>query len=141
MAYAKVKGKTIDEYYQIFCETYCNHSNPILTFDKILVKFFPDMFYHAFYESDDFKKKDKSLFSYNRAEKILWIKDTLLDKSAILKKGWDSKNKTYDNTRRVAIVKKDYVVIIRLLNINSAKFITAFQHNNIERVPNSPNWL
>ncbi|MFZ2323655.1 MAG: hypothetical protein WAV89_08165 [Ignavibacteriaceae bacterium] len=141
MAYLEVKNKTTDEYRQIFIETYCDHKKPIYTFDNIHVRFFPDMFDHSFYESANWKAKDKSVFSLVRAEKILWIKDALQDNSAKLKIGWDSSSKNYDKSRRVAIVKNNYVVIIWLKNEKEAKFITAFEaDNSIGSIMNSPDW-
>ncbi len=98
MPYKKLKGKSLEEYKDIFDDIYCKE--PIKTFDNILVKFYSNMFEHAFYESENNKKKDKSLFSYNRAEKILWIKEALQDDTALLKKGWVKKTKNYDNSRR-----------------------------------------
>jgi hypothetical protein len=138
--YQKLRGKEPDEYRDLFIKTYCEE--PIVTFDGISVKFYSSMFDHAFYESENKKKKDKSLFSYNRAEKILWIKETLEDSSAILKVGWDKKTKSFDNSRRVAIVKKDYVVIIRIYRENKARFVTAFEaYNSIENILSSPDWI
>lgn len=141
MPYQKIRGNTPEEYRQIFIDTYCNPSKPIYTFDKILVKFYPDMFDHTFYESDNWKKKDKSLFSYNRAEKILWIKDALEDSTAILKVRYNSKTKTNDHSRRVAIVKNDFIVIIWMKNNKEAKFITAFQaYDSIDKIIQGPDW-
>lgn len=141
MAYLESKNKTLDEYRQLFIDTYCDHKKPIFTFDNILVRFFPDMFEHSFYESANWKAKDKSVFSLDRAEKILWIKDALEDSSAILKIGWDSLSKSYDKSRRVAIVKGNYVVIIWLKNEKEGKFITAFEaDNSIGSILSSPDW-
>lgn len=140
--YKKCRGKTEKEYRKIFEETYCDHENPVITFDGIRAKFFPGMFDHAFFESDDWKKKDKSIFSFNRAEKIFWIKDTLEDPDAILKCGYLKKTKTHTNSRRVAIVKNDYVVIIRFTkDLKSAQFITAFEaYDSIDEILKAPDW-
>ncbi len=127
MPYQNLPAKTIDEYRQIFVDLYCDLNKPIITFDGITVKFYADMFEHAFYESSNWKKGDKSLFSYNRAEKIFWIKDALEDSSAILKTGWEKSTKSYNKSRRVAIVKNNYVVIIWIKNNKEAKFITAYE--------------
>lgn len=140
--YKKCRGKTEDEYRQIFEETYCKHENPIITFDGIRVKFFPDMFDHAFFESADWKKKDKSNFSVNRAENIYWIKDTLEDPNAILKAGYIKKSKSYTNSRRVAIVKGNYIVVILINKKGYAKFITAYEADkNIGKIFASPDWV
>jgi hypothetical protein len=141
MPYQKLRGKTIEEYCQIFIETYCNKKNPIITFDDITVKFYSDMFEHAFYESANWKKGDKTLFSFNRAERILWIKDALEDSTAILKVGWDKENKSYNYSRRVAIVKNNYVVIIWIRSEKEAKFITAYEaYDSISSILSGPDW-
>ena len=78
--------------------------------------------------------------SLNRLEKIYWIKDTLQDKDAILKKGWDAKSKTYFKDRRVAIVNGNYVVIIRFTGLLKAKFVTAYEKEDIENILKSPDF-
>ncbi|MEX0812540.1 MAG: hypothetical protein WD048_10025 [Chitinophagales bacterium] len=124
-------------------DVYCNREKPIKTFDGITVKFYEDMFDHAFYESENWKEGDKSILSLNRCEKMLWIKDTLEDNEAKLKQGFDNKTKTYINNRRVALVKNNYVVIIRFTKVRVAKFVTAFQidnDKNLEKFLNGPDW-
>jgi hypothetical protein len=74
---------------------------------------------------------------------MLWIKETLQDPSALLKKGWDNKTKSYDDTRRVAMVKGNYVVIILIYADKKARFITAFQIDddaNLELFKKGPDW-
>lgn len=95
MPFKKLKLKSPEEYRRLFERTYCNKENPIVTFDNITVKFYADMFGHAFFESAEWKYKDKSIFSFDRTDRMLWIKETLESKDAILKKGWDRKSKTY----------------------------------------------
>lgn len=119
-------------------EEYC--TNPITTFDGISVKCYEDMFDHIFYESADRVEKDKSILSLNRLEKMLWIKDVLEDKTAILKQGWDTKNKIYFEDRRVAIVKGNYIVIIRFTGVLKAKLVTAYEKDNIQNILDSPDF-
>lgn len=141
MPYNEVKGKTIDEYRKIFHEIYCSPSESVKTFDGIKVKFYDDNFNHAFYESENWQKGDKSKFSINRADKILWIKDTLEDKTAKLKVGWVSETKSYNHSRRVAVVKDNYVVIIYIKNSIEAKFITAYEADkSIAKILSCPDW-
>lgn len=40
------------------------------------------------------------------------IKEALTDPDAILKIGWNAKKKTYENSRRVTLVKGNYIVVI-----------------------------
>ena len=98
------------------------------------------MFDHCFFESANRQEKDKSILSLNRLEKMLWIKDTLQDATAILKKGWDNYHKNYYVNRRVAIVKGNYVVIIRFTGILKAKLVTAYEKNDIENILENPDF-
>jgi hypothetical protein len=108
-------------YYKIH---YCNAQ--IYTFDNIRVFFPIGSFKHAFYESSDRKKKNKDVFSYDRAERMDWIVIALGDPNADLFVGWDNLHKRLDYKRRVAVVVNNYVVIIQMMNNNRAFFITAF---------------
>lgn len=146
MAYRKIKPHkmTESELRELWREMYCDHNDPIYTFDHILVRFRESMFDHCFFESANRQKGDKSILSLNRLEKMLWIKDTLQDPEALLKKGWDKKRKTHDNSRRVAFIKGSYTVIIRLVGNSKAQFVTAFEHqsdHNINKIKTGPDWV
>src|SRR5690554_3481570 len=146
MAYKKIKAHkmTEAELRQLWRDEYCDHTKPISTFDNVFVRFFEHMFDHCFFESANRQAGDKSILSLNRLEKMLWIKETLQDPTAVLKKGWDKKNKTYDNTRRVAFVKGNYIVVIRFTGLLRAQFVTAYESqedDNIEKIQNSPDWV
>jgi len=115
---------TQEEYKEHFISKYC--CDPIETFDGYKVKFYDDMFEHAFFESSN-KRGSKDVFSKNRAHRIDWIEDVLKDENAELYMGYDNKKKTNDNNRRVAIISEDnYVVIIQIIKDLKAKFITAY---------------
>ena len=151
MAYKKLKPHLMDEAVreaemrQLWKDEYCDKSNPIFTHDGIEVSFYEDMFDHCFYESHNWGKKDKSILSLNRLEKMLWIKDTLADNTALMKQGWDKKKKKYVNNRRVNFVKDGYIVVISINKaLTKARFITAFEFqddDNKNEVLNSPNWI
>lgn len=144
MEYKKLKPHLLAEEFRelemrkLWKKEYCLAD--IETFDGVKVKFYEDMFDHCFYESDNRKKKDKSILSLNRLEKMLWIKDTLQDGTAILKKGWDTKEKEYFKDRRVAIVKDNYVVIIRFTGVLKAKLVTAYEKNDIDNILEAPDF-
>ena len=143
MVYKKIKSFMMSEteLRQLWSDTYCN--SPITTFDGIKVKFYSNMFEHAFFESYNRIEKDKSILSLNRCEKMLWIKDTLEDSTSILKQGWINKTKTYDNNRRVALVKENYVVIILIYAVKKARFISAYEINDDENLKlflQGPDW-
>lgn len=129
---------------QLWRDEYCYPEEPIKTFDDVLVRFFENKFDHCFYESYDRQEQDKSILSLNRLEKMLWIKDTLQDAGAMLKKGWDKKTKSYNNSRRVAFVKDSYVVIIEFTGVKKAVFVTAYElhvDKNIHNIKESPDWV
>lgn len=139
----KIQKMTEGDLRELWKNEYCSPNICIKTFDGIHVKFYEDMFDHAFFESADRKAKDKSILSLNRLEKMLWIKETLQDENAILKEGWDRKNRTYINSRRLALIKDNYIVIIRLTGKQKAKFLTAYEvnnENNLTKIKNSPDW-
>lgn len=120
---------TEDEYKKHFVDKYCKKE--LITFDGISVKFYEDQFEHAFYESSNKKKRNKDVFSIDRATRIDWIEYVLKNPKAELHLGWDRDKKVYNKDRRVAIISpEDYVVIIRLNNNNKAKFITAYYADN-----------
>ena len=138
MVYKKIKPNKLieEELRKVWREEYCEKD--IYTFDKVKVLFFEDMFDHVFFESSNRRIKDKSILSLNRLEKILWIKDTLQDPDAVLKKGWNSEKKEYYKDRRAAIVKGNFVVIIRFTGLLKAKLVTAFEKNDIDSMLNDP---
>ena len=120
--------KDENEYRKYYVENYCN--NPVKTFDDIMVHFYPNKFDDAFFESEDWSLKDKSIFSRARAERIDWIRYTLQTPKAKLRFGYDSKSNKPRKDRRVALLlPQNYVVIITLLNDKKAKFITAYPIN------------
>lgn len=144
MAYNKIKPYNFNEteLKQMWHDVYCAASTIISTLDSVIVKFYPSDFDHVFFESADRKFKDKSILSLNRLEKMYWIKDVLTDTNALLKQGWDKKTKSYDNDRRVAMVKGNYVVVIRFTGFEKARFVTAYEmQENEDKVKNSPNWI
>ncbi len=140
MAYKKIKPQDFSEEQlrEIWKTEYC--AAPIATFDGVLVKFYEDKFDHIFYESANRKEKDKSILSYNRLEKIYWIKETLQDATAILKKGWDNVNKEYFKDRRLSIIKGNYVVVIRFTGKLKASLVTAYEKEDISNILNSPDF-
>lgn len=138
MDYIKLKAHLMTEVElrEIWRKEYC--IKDIITFDSVKVKFYEDMFDHAFFESANRVRQDKSILSYNRLEKMMWIKDALQDPDAILKKGWNKDKKEYYTDRRVAVVKGNYIVIIRFTGMLKAKFVTAFEKNDITNILHSP---
>lgn len=145
MNYKKIKSQLLSETQlrEIWRTEYCQIETPIFTFDNVLVKFYEDMFDHAFFESDNWQQNDKSILSLNRCSKMLWIKATLQDPEAQLKQGYDKNTKSYSDDRRVALVKGKYVVIIRFTRIKEAKFVTAFEiddNENLKSFMTGPDW-
>jgi len=144
MVYKKIKPYQMTEpqLRQLWFDEYCDSVINIKTFDNVEVKFYPSDFDHVFYESYNRRAKDKSIISFNRLEKIYWIKDVLEDNQAILKQGWDKVIKSYDNDRRVALVKGNYIVVIRFTGFEKARFVTAYEmQENEDKVLSSPDWF
>ena len=114
--------KECRNYYE---NVYC--TNPVKTFDNIYVHFYPEAFDDAFFESKNHIARDKSIFSFKRAEKIDYIKYTLENVKDNIYFGLDRDRKKPRKDRRVAILTpENYVVIITVLSDTKAKFITAY---------------
>lgn len=72
---------------------------------------------------------------------MMWIKDVLADKEAKMYVGYDSKEKRYTGSKRVSVVKGDYVVVIQLYQEDHARFITAYvADNSIDKITSGPEW-
>ena len=146
MAYEKINphNYTEDELKELWREEYCR--KVIYTHDGLRVKFYDGHFNHAFYESarrkqSKNKKKKKTMLSYARLENMMWIKDVLGDETADLYVGYDSDTKSYDQSKRVSVIKGDYTVVIQLQNDTEAVFITAFvADTSIGKIVSSPRW-
>lgn len=130
--------KTPDEYRAFFETIYCR--GPVLTFDWIEVRFRKKDFNHCFFESVNTKD---DTFSPKRAERLLWIKAALQDPDSERYIGWDRTKKTYDKSRRVALVKDNYVVVIILTSQLQADFVTAFiadSERTLKMIKKGPLW-
>ena len=136
-----VKYLTWDEYRRHFKNKYCK--KVIKTFDGILVRSMEKDFDHAFYESSSELSGKKDALSKTRAERIDWIETALLDPSAELYCGWNKRKNQFDNKRRVALVKGNYVVVIQILKSGNARFITAFVADTprtLVKIKQCPKW-
>lgn len=113
------------DYRAHFLGKYCNA--PRTTRDGIPVHFLERHFGHAFFESANRSKGDKSVFSRERAERIEWIGEALADPSAELFVGWNQKKGAHDPSRRVTVVFEDYLVVLQVVERKAlAYFTTAF---------------
>ena len=139
-----VKDYTEEDLRKKWSEEYCR--KVIMTHDGIRVHFYDNNFDHAFYESSvrngsHNNPKSKDIFSKVRAARMMWIKDVLADKDAKMYVGYDSKEKGYTRSKRVSVVKGDYVVVIQLYKEDHAKFITAYvADESIGKITNGPEW-
>lgn len=131
-----------DDYRRHFQGKYCK--KPLLTFDGIAVIFTHRDFDHAFFESSLVRGQRKDVFSKSRAERIDWIEVALAESDAELYCGWDKRKKTYTAAKRLALVNRNYLVIIRITGENRARFVTAFVVDNVLgtllRIRTSPEW-
>ena len=142
------RNYTEEEFRQLWHDEYVIQT--IYTHDGIHVHFYDNNFDHAFYESTgrNVSKKSgeyKNVLSFQRLARIRWIKDVLMDKSALMFVGYDKMTKKYARNKRVSVVVGNYVVVIQLFfgkdNTTHAKFITAYvADNSIDKIIRSPIW-
>ncbi|MCC7355068.1 MAG: hypothetical protein IT330_15090 [Anaerolineae bacterium] len=128
--------------YRQHYETYYCQAR-IYTFDGMRVYFPKSQFDDAFYESASRAARDKSLFSWNRAERIDWIRAALQDRTAELYAGWDREEKRINWKRRIVLVYGNYVVVLNLVpKKHTATFITAYvaDPTTIQKIRNGPRW-
>jgi len=136
-----VHYQTEVEYRNHYEDKYCRSS--IYTFDGFRIFFPKQQFDDAFFESANRLKRDKSVFSRRRAERMDWIGAALQDSTAELYAGWDRDKKMVNYNRRVTLVYGDYVVILNLnLKKSSAIFITAYiaDAGTITKIRGGPKW-
>ena len=139
----KIFYADIESYRRHFESNYC--AGPIVTFDGIPVHFRRNDFNHCMFESS-MRNGIKDTFSFTRAQRINWIKETLTNPEAELYFGYDKNKKQIRHDRRVSVVFEDFVVIIGLKKENVAGnyrgwFITAFQaDNSITKIKNMKKW-
>lgn len=144
--YKLIVAKDYTEQYfrDMWTAAYCKQE--IYTFDGIRVYFYDDNFDHAFYESTDrrqgiHKSKKKDVLSLKRLARLYWIKDVLRDPDAELYVGYESKTKSYTRSKRVAVVKNNYIVVIQIYADKKAKFITAYvADESIGKIKEGPKW-
>jgi len=132
------------EFEKIYCQ------GTITTFDGIKVHFRKKDFDHCCFETPKGAKrkgdKRKGNFCQNRAKRLHWIKEALKDRHSARRVGWDSDNKCYNPKRRVAIVVRNYVIVVELTKmrdqIQHANFITAYVGDDhvIQIIKNGPKW-
>lgn len=131
-----------DDYRAHFYAEYC--SGPTSTFDDIEVRFRRRDFDHAFFESSSPNSKDDTFSDHSggRAERMDWIKFALNDPSADIRCGYDNRLRQKDASRRVAIVKGNFVVIIRLTGNKKAEFVTCYVATTwtLQKIRRSSKW-
>lgn len=134
---------TEEQFREMWKNHYCQKR--LFTHDGIRVHFYDNNFDHAFYESSvrnsSNKTKSKDILSPRRLSRMFWIKEVLMDEDAEMFVGYNSKTKSYDNKKRVSVVKGDYVVVIEIYKPDHAKFITAYvADDSIGKIKSSPRW-
>lgn len=126
-----------DYYINVLCKA------DIRTHDGYKVRFRPNHFNHAFFESDG--KTRRGRFSFYRAKYIDWIRPTI-EKPSGCHQGWDYKKGKLAPFKRVAYRYQTYVVVIEFRrnkksNKIEAEFITAYDANHsFEKITRQPKW-
>jgi hypothetical protein len=111
-----------ESYRAHFHAEYC--CAPVVTFDGIAVRFFPEMFDHAFYRDSSPTARDKANFDLQRAQRMNWIKAVLEDPTLEVYRRVMPDSKV----RRIALEPTArYAVIIQIDSSKPlrARFITA----------------
>ena len=128
-----------EKYREHFHNEYC--AGPIPTFDGIMVRFRRRDFDHAFFESSSPNSKDDT-FSDDRAKRMDWVKLALSDPSADIRVGYNNRLRQDDFARRVAIVKGNFVVIIRIVKDKQAEFVTCYVATTwtMQKIKKSRKW-
>ena len=135
----------VEDYRRYYISNYC--CEKIFTFDSIRVRFRSEQFAHAFYESSA-KNGWKDGFSWERAKRINWIKETLENPKADSYQGRDKRNNSYDNNRRISVVYENFVVIIDITKKGAVTeplmttFVTAYPADQyaMEKIRKAPRW-
>jgi hypothetical protein len=137
--------ETFAEYKLHYERQYCR--SKIFTFDNIWVRFRSAQFAHAFYESSA-KDGFKDCFAWERAKRMDWIKETLINPNADLYQGRDKRNNSYNQDRRISVVYEGFVVIIDITKKGvqkdpvGATFVTAYPADDyaIKKIKSAPKW-
>lgn len=130
-----------DEYRDHYNLVYCK--GPIVTFDGIEVRFRKNNFLHLCYVDRSGKKGARSDFAQERAQRIEWIRDALLDDKTVLYFGWDTWKQRPMLDRRVALVTPhNYVVTIQHTAATTADIVTAFlmDADSVTKLKSNKQW-
>jgi hypothetical protein len=129
-----------EDYRAYFVTQFCRTS--VATFDGITVRFFPEMFDHAFYRDSSPTAGDKANFDLQRAQRMCWIKSILADHTMELYKRVMPNRKV----RRIALEPTTpYVVIIQIdsRDPSRARFVTAYVVDSLralQKMRANPRW-
>jgi hypothetical protein len=124
------------EYRDHYERCYVN-AQTITTVDGIPVRFFEETFEHAFFKSSDRRDPQKDTFARERAKRIDWIRFAIEEGGHVECFEWID-NGGYE--RREILLGGSYLVVLQFRGKERkwAKFITAFPHDNPERIRRDP---
>jgi hypothetical protein len=135
---ALVSYATEDEYREHYRRCYVDATPPILTVDGVPVRFFDEVFDHAFFDASDRRTGNKDRFSIARAQRIDWIRFAIEEGGRVEYFEWTDDQ---GHPRRELLLGGAYLVVLQFRGKarNWAKFITAFLHDNPDRIRHDPN--
>jgi hypothetical protein len=115
--------------------------SPLITFDGIAVRFFAEVFDHAFFRESKPRSRVKDFLDFDRAKRMDWVAAVLRDGSVELYRRVMPNGKI----RRIALVFSErYAVIVQLGGLGKpARFITAYVvHNDsaLRNMRSNPPW-
>lgn len=141
---SKIYYTTEAEYRVHFEETLCRA--PIMTFDGIPVRFRNLHFDHCMFESIR-RNGIKDKFSPKRAQRMDWIRETLINPDSKPRQGWDTNSNCLNPNRRVTVLYERFVVVIRCWwkcgKKLDAEFVTCFiadDADTIRLILAKPRW-
>ena len=130
------------EYRNHFIDKYVGQANSVITFDGLIVRFFPESFDHAFFTSSRRKFPRKNQFDRDRAERIDWIKYILENPTMEVYRRVMPNGKM----RRIALEPTTPYTVIVQINLKyptQARFITAYIVNSqsaLRKMRSNPKW-
>ena len=132
-----VEYATEEEYREHYRRCYVNQ-NVIVTVDGIPVRFFAEVFDHAFYKASDRNRSEKDTFAPERAKRIDWIRFAIEEGGRVEYFEWTDDRGC---ERRELLIGGSYLVVLQFRGKTRdwAKFVTAFPHDNPDRIRHDPN--
>ena len=134
-------GLSPEQYRELFVSEFCRRKQFFVADSEteIHIRFKPETFGHAFYESSNRNGAD-DVFSNKRAERMLLISSLLNDQFGERYFGWDKKSKSDSMNRCVLVHNRfDFVVVVEFFLSKTGeirgRFVTCYVADSWETMP------